>query len=138
MRRLRGDLRRATDGDLSDLHGTLRLIPMHQPSGFRTTYRQEDFDDENDESAERWRARHIGEWTTGPRVTIEGTTLLSYDQAQLVQVNDNNGALFPLAKDSDGSYLVTDPSLFPDVKGWPPKLRRSRRSPLARFGLLTS
>ena len=108
---------------------TLRLIPMHQPSGFRTTYRQEDFDDENDESPSAG-APSIS--VSGPpdrEVTIDGSTLLSYDQAQLVQVNDNNGTLFPVAKDGDGSYLVTDPSLFPDVKGWPPSLRRSRRSP---------
>ncbi|GAA4116108.1 DEAD/DEAH box helicase [Knoellia locipacati] len=101
---------------------TLRLIPMHQPSGFRTTYRQEDFDDENDESPSAG-APSIS--VSGPpdrEVTIDGSTLLSYDQAQLVQVNDNNGTLFPVAKDGDGSYLVTDPSLFPDVKGWPPKL----------------
>ena len=101
---------------------TLRLIPMHQPSGFRTTYRQEDFDDENDESPSAG-APSIS--VSGPpdrEITIDGSTLSSYDQAQLVQVNDNNGALFPVAKDGDGSYLVTDPSLFPDVKGWPPKL----------------
>lgn len=101
---------------------TLRLIPMHQPSGFRTTYRQEDFDDENDESPSAG-APSIS--VSGPpdrELTIDGATLLSYDQAQLVQINDNNGALFPVARDGDGSYLVTDPSLFPDVKGWPPNL----------------
>lgn len=101
---------------------TLRLIPMHQPSGFRTTYRQEDFDDENDESPSAG-APSIS--VSGPpdrALSIDGTTLLSYDQAQLVQVNDNNGALFPIARDGDGSYLVTAPSLFPDVKGWPPRL----------------
>ncbi|MGB7450242.1 MAG: DEAD/DEAH box helicase [Ornithinimicrobium sp.] len=99
---------------------TLRLIPMHQPSGFRTTYRPEDFDDENNESPSAGAPAISVSGPPDRQLAIEGATLLSYDQAQLIQVNDNNGALFPLARDSDGSYLVTDPSLFPDVKGWPP------------------
>ncbi|MBF4766613.1 DEAD/DEAH box helicase [Nocardioides agariphilus] len=98
----------------------LRLLPMYQPAGFRTTYRTEDFDDENDESPSA-SAPTIS--VSGPpdrEIRVEGARISSYDQAQLVQVNDNNGRLFPVAKDRDGSYLVTDPSLFPDVKGWPP------------------
>ena len=40
-------------------------------------------------------------------------TLETYEQAQVVQTNDNHGDLFPLRRLSDASVVVTDDSLFP-------------------------
>ena len=99
---------------------SLRLLPMHQPAGFRTTYRTEDFDDDNDESPSAGAPTISVSGPPDREIAVEGARISSYDQAQLVQVNDNNGQLFPIARNNDGSYLVTDSTLFPDVKGWPP------------------
>lgn len=91
----------------------LARFAMYQPLGFRTTYRPKDYNDEN-------------EWAPGaglPSVNIgnpptsshqvRSTGLRTFDQAQVVLVNDNRGELFPLRRLFDGSVAVTDPSLYP-------------------------
>jgi DEAD/DEAH box helicase domain-containing protein len=49
-----------------------------------------------------------------------GTEVRVYEQARLLQVNDNRGALFPVATQYDKSVIVTDKALFPDSGPWPP------------------
>ncbi|RYJ07094.1 MAG: helicase, partial [Actinomycetales bacterium] len=98
---------------------TTEMIPLHQPSGFRTTFKPRDYDDSNDEAP---RAGYQSVSVNGPPdkvARVEAATLSVFGQAQLVQVNDNNGKLFPVARDK-GTILVDDPLLYPDEKGWPP------------------
>ena len=97
----------------------LRMVPMHQPTGFRTTFRERDYSDENDESTGAG-APAIS--VTGPADTVEkvrGATVSTFEQAQLVQINDNNGRLYRVAAQS-GMVLVDEPALFGEVAGWPP------------------
>lgn len=97
----------------------LRMVPMHQPAGFRTTFHERDYSDENDESSA---AGAPAVSVTGPADTIEkvrGATLSTFEQAQLVQINDNNGQLYRVAAHK-GTYVVDEPALFGEIAGWPP------------------
>ena len=86
---------------------------MYQPLGFRTTYRPTDFNDENE----------FAPGAALPAVTmaspptssdqVGSARLETYEQAQVVQVNDNRGDLFPLLELTDGSVVVPEQSLYP-------------------------
>lgn len=97
----------------------LAIFPMHQPLGFRTTFKSADYNDVNDESPN---AGSQAVSTVGPPdrdIQVHAARIKTFEQAQLVQINDNNGSLFPVANDWN-TVLVDDVSLFGDVKGWPP------------------
>ena len=98
----------------------LRIVPMHQPRGFRTTYQEVDYDGDEDQSANAGPPAISVDGDPDLDVTVRGARLSSYAQARLVQVNDNNGRLFDIGPDF-GSWLATDPELFSDLKTWPPK-----------------
>ena len=50
---------------------------------------------------------------------VQGCTLSVIEQAVVVQVNDNLGALFPMVRLADRSVAVTDASLYPNpLPGW--------------------
>ena len=99
----------------------LAKFDVHQPLGFRTTYKVTDYRDSTDESP---RAGHLALALTDQpsnETEIRGSILKTYEKARLVQVNDNNGRLFTVGTDFDRSVLVDEPTLYADVKNWPPK-----------------
>lgn len=105
----------------------LRMVPMHQPGGFRTTFRERDYSDENDESTG---ASAPAISVTGPAdsvANIRGARISTFEQAQLVQINDNDGRLYRVALDK-GMVLVDEPALFDEVPGWPPPNLRVTKS----------
>jgi len=95
----------------------LQRFDMYQPLGFRTTYQPKDFNDENE----------FAPGAALPAVTmaspptsseqVGGARLETYEQAQVVQVNDNRGDLFPLLELTDGSVVVPEQSLY-SPKTW--------------------
>lgn len=100
---------------------TLSIFDVHQPLGFRTTYKVTDYRDSTDESP---RAGHIALTLTdqpSSEADVRGSQLKVYEKARLVQVNDNNGRLFTVGTNNDRSVLVDEPTLYADLKGWPPK-----------------
>ncbi|NUR07690.1 MAG: DEAD/DEAH box helicase [Nocardioidaceae bacterium] len=97
----------------------LRIVPMHQPRGFRTTYQEVDYDGDEDQSANAGSQTISVDGDPDTDATVRGARLSSYGQARLVQVNDNNGRLFDIGQDY-GSWLAADPELFADLKAWPP------------------
>ena len=101
----------------------LRMIPLHQPLGFRTTYVKSDYDDENDASPPAGAPALSVSAPATKEHMVCASELRVYEQARLVQVNDNRGSLFPIAKQHDGSVIVTDKALFPDGGNWPPTSR---------------
>lgn len=110
----------APDGDVCPSCGTeMAVYPMYQPLGFRTTYRPADYDDVNDESPNAGGQAVSTVDAPDLEVVVQAARIRTFEQSQLIQVNDNGGKLFPVAKDQ-GSVLVDDTSLFGDVKGWPP------------------
>ena len=51
------------------------------------------------------------------RAEVAAVTLEVYEQAQVLQVNDNRGELFPLRRLTDGSVVVSDDAVLP-LKTW--------------------
>lgn len=109
----------ATDPICGVCNSGLRIVPMHQPKGFRTTYRDADYDGDEDQSANAGAPTISVDGNPDPDLTVLGARIRGYAQARLVQVNDNNGRLFSIGQDH-GSWLSTDSDLFEDLKGWPP------------------
>ncbi|MGI8521549.1 MAG: DUF1998 domain-containing protein [Actinomycetota bacterium] len=90
-------------------------IPLHQPLGFRTDYRNLDFDDRNEpvSSAGAPQLAVNPEGLALPEV-VGAMTVRVLDQAEVVQVNDNRGRLFSLLRLSDRSVVCDDESLYED------------------------
>ena len=97
----------------------LRVMTLHQPAGFRTTFKPRDFDDEQDESPSSGSPKVSLSGPPDQESAIGGSIIRSYEQARLLQINDNNKSLFSVAKDR-GEQLVVDRDLFPDEPTWPP------------------
>ena len=64
---------------------------MHQPSGFRTNYRSTDFDGEEDESPGASAPTVSVSGPPDEQEQVLGALVSTYEQAPLVQFNDNNG-----------------------------------------------
>lgn len=102
------------DDDLCPVCRAARLdrFQLYQPEGFRTSYQQFDYDDENDGSS----------WAGNPELGVAGpadsraetgaVTLELYEQAKVLRINDNRGRLFPLRRMSDHSVVVPDTGLY--------------------------
>lgn len=88
-------------------------LPVVQPEGFRTDYLPTDYDDVGEQpfyGGGTQLAAHQ-EPTTTP-LPVGGCTLSVIEQAVVVQVNDNLGALYPMVRLADRSVVVTDPALY--------------------------
>ncbi|MEQ7125316.1 DEAD/DEAH box helicase [Actinopolymorpha sp. B11F2] len=100
------------DGTCAVCGAPLRTFDLYQPLGFRTSYSPRDYNDENDLTS---MARQPSLAITGRAQHVEQVGTLSvetYEQAQIVQVNDNRGRLFELRQLRDGSVVVPDSSLY--------------------------
>ena len=63
-------------------------------------------------------SRRYRRWATArDRAEVAAVTLEVYEQAQVLQVNDNRGELFPLRKLGDGSVVVSDDAVLP-LRTW--------------------
>lgn len=97
--------------------GEMHMFDMYQPRGFRTSYNARDFDDATDT------ASYAGVPALSPvdapqdSAEIAAVSLQVYEQAQVLQVNDNRGDLFPLRKLTDGTVVVNDEAVLP-LKTW--------------------
>jgi DEAD/DEAH box helicase domain-containing protein len=92
-----------------------RRIPLHQPLGFRTDYAQRDFDDMNEPvSAAGSPQLAVNPETKAPPEIVGAMTIRILEQAEVVQVNDNRGHLFPVVTLADKSVVCSDESLFED------------------------
>jgi DEAD/DEAH box helicase domain-containing protein len=93
--------------------GPLTKFEMFQPLGFRTTYNAKDYNDENEFSPGA--ALPVVALATPPTrdEDVAAIRLRTFEQAEVVQVNDNRAALFPLRTLTDGSVIVPDPSRYP-------------------------
>ncbi|HET9894975.1 MAG TPA: DEAD/DEAH box helicase [Streptosporangiaceae bacterium] len=93
--------------------GALRLFGLYQPRGFRTSYEARDYDDTTDTASNAGIPALSTVDAAQHRVEIAAVTLQVYEQAQVLQVNDNHGDLFPLRKLTDGSVVVSDDAVLP-------------------------
>ena len=84
---------------------------VYQPLGFRTDYRQRDFDDSVDEAPGAG-VPELASLLEGAYAHVGGMTVTVLEQANVLRVNDNRGRLFPLIRMGDQSVVAADPSLY--------------------------
>ena len=99
---------------------TLRSFDMYQPSGFRTNYKEQDYDDDLDESPNAGRPSIVIADRPDLETQLLGGLVTTYDQARLLSYNDNLGRQFEVGRHSDGSVLAQDKDLFTNIPSWPP------------------
>jgi DEAD/DEAH box helicase domain-containing protein len=92
-----------------------QLLPLHQPLGFRTDYREPDFDDLNDPvaGADAPQLAVNPEGRALPEV-VGAMTVRVLEQAEVVRVNDNRGRLFELVRVRDQTFVCDDETLYED------------------------
>ena len=112
--------------------GGLHLFDLYQPRGFRTSYQPRDYDDSTDTASHAGIPALSAVDEAKHRAEVAALTLEVYEQAQVLQVNDNRGELFPLRRLTDGSVVVSDDAVLPlkNLEGTPRQARISmpRRS----------
>jgi DEAD/DEAH box helicase domain-containing protein len=94
----------------------MQPMPLHQPLGFRTDYRPADFDDLNEPvSSAGGPQLAINPEGHGSAEVVGAMTVQVLDQAEVLEINDNRGRLFPLVRLTDRTVVCTDDSLFEDT-----------------------
>jgi DEAD/DEAH box helicase domain-containing protein len=97
--------------------GALHLFDMYQPRGFRTSYQSRDYDDSSDTASYAGIPALSTVDTAQDHAEVASVTLDVYEQAQVMQVNDNRAGLFPLRRLADNSVVVSDDAILPP-KTW--------------------
>ena len=97
--------------------GALHLFDLYQPRGFRTSYQPRDYDDSTDTASHAGIPALSAVDAAQDRAEVAAVTLEVYEQAQVIQVNDNRGDLFPLRRLTDGSVVVSDDAVLP-LRTW--------------------
>jgi DEAD/DEAH box helicase domain-containing protein len=97
--------------------GALHLFDLYQPRGFRTSYQPRDYDDSTDTASHAGIPALSTVDTACEQAEVAAVTLEVYEQAQVIQVNDNHGELFPLRRLTDGSVVVSDDAVLP-LRTW--------------------
>lgn len=103
-----------TDQACPTCGGELVRLEMHEPAGFRTTYRKPmDYRDEND-VAPSASSPSLAPTSDPTSVFVHrGVSVAVHEQARLVQVNTNRGLGFPVIQEAGPTWVVRDPALFP-------------------------
>ena len=90
-------------------------LPLHQPLGFRSDYREPDFDDLNEPVATAG-APQLAVNPEGRALpdVVGAMTVRILEQAEVVRVNDNSGRLFSIVRMPDQSVICDDEGLYED------------------------
>jgi DEAD/DEAH box helicase domain-containing protein len=92
--------------------GMHRLV-TYQPHGFRTTYEARDYDNPEDSGGSvGFPALAVHQQGLSP-IVVGGVTASNLEQAEIVRINDNRGALYDLVRHADKSVVATNPDLYP-------------------------
>ena len=93
--------------------GEIEHIPLHQPRGFRTTYRARDFDDLS-ESRGSVSSPQLGVFPGDPNPQKVHSLAIerSDEPIEVIRLNDNNRRLFSIADDNKGSVLCVNEELI--------------------------
>ena len=97
--------------------GVLRLFGLYQPRGFRTSYQSRDYDDSSDTASYAGIPSLSAVDDARDHAEVAAVKLQVYEQAQILQVNDNRGDLFPLRRLADMSVVVSDDAVLP-LRTW--------------------
>lgn len=113
--------------------GSLARIPLYQPLGFRTSYRHRDYDD----MAEGMGSVGFPQLAMEPgagEVEVVGAMTIerSADPVRVIRINDNQGSLFSLLRQRDGTVVCDDDSVYDKAPNF--KADGSTRLPPAAIG----
>lgn len=91
----------------------LEHVPLHQPLGFRTSYRSRDYDDLSEGTGTAGFPQLAIRAGTGDSEVVGAMTVERWaDPVRVVRINDNRGALFPLMRQRDGTVACDDETLY--------------------------
>lgn len=100
--------------------GKLADVPLYQPLGFRTTYRKRDYDDMAEGMGSVGFPQLAWDLDEEDAEVVGAMRIQRSDEpVQVLRVNDNRGALFPLLRLWDKSVVCDDDSLYDQM----PKFR---------------
>lgn len=85
---------------------------MHEPRGFRTNYQAMDFEDHAERGSLLSPPQLGFVPPDSPASSVLGLSLQPLTQTRVMLINDNNGRLFDISPERDGSLRVWDPSLY--------------------------
>lgn len=96
--------------------GSVAIVPLYQPLGFRTSYRHRDYDD----LAEGMGGVGFPQLAMQPGegdVFVVGAMTIesSAEPVRVIRINDNHGSLFPLLRLNDSTVVCDDESLYDKV-----------------------
>lgn len=94
--------------------GEVTEIDLVQPAGFRTKYRGKDFEDTDDLSGVMLSTELAREVDEKEALAVRSMVVAVLEQVELFTVNDNNGRMFELNRQNDGSLVCADPTLYSD------------------------
>jgi DEAD/DEAH box helicase domain-containing protein len=92
---------------------SLAVVPLYQPLGFRTKYVARDYDDMAEGMGTVGFPQLARLFDEEASEVVGAMRIDRSDEAvQVIRVNDNRGALFPLRRQKDGSVVCDDESLY--------------------------
>lgn len=93
--------------------GSLDLVPLHQPLGFRTSYSPRDYDDLVEGVGSVGFPQLAMRPGSGDSEVVGAMVVERWgDPVRVVCINDNEGSLFPLLRRPDGTVVCDDDSLY--------------------------
>lgn len=94
--------------------GEITEIDLVQPAGFRTKYRGKDFEDTEDLSGVMLSTELARDVAESETQSVRSMAVAVLEQVELFTINDNNGRMFELNRQTDGSLVCADPALYSD------------------------
>jgi DEAD/DEAH box helicase domain-containing protein len=93
--------------------GALDPVPLYQPLGFRTLYRTRDYDDLAEGMPTIGFPQLAMPPNSGHIKRVGAMTVERWpDPVRVIHINDNDGNLFPLLRQRDGTVIADDESLY--------------------------
>ena len=90
----------------------MRVLPVHQPRGFRTDYRPQDFENSDSDLVAVPSPSLARMPQSQQAFVLGGLTAEVLESQPVVTLNDNRGRLFAAKRASDRSVLVTNDDLY--------------------------
>ena len=91
----------------------LETVSLHQPLGFRTTYRPRNYDDLVDSVGSTGFPQFTMRRGTGDSKVVGAMVVERWEEpVPVVRINDNEGGLFPLLRERSGTVVCDDDSLY--------------------------
>ncbi len=97
----------------------LEIVPLHQPLGFRTSYSPRNYDDIVEGVGSIGFPQLAMRPGTGDSETVGAMVVERWEEpVSVVRINDNEGRLFSLLRERDGTVVCDDDSLYRKQKSF--------------------